>query len=112
MRCAAAPVTSGSLPRSKRLDASEDSLWRRAVRAMETGSKWAASMTISVVVEPVSSISVCCPPITPASPIGPDSSVITRSAASRVRTTPSRVASFSPGSARRTPIGPLTRLRS
>ncbi len=112
VRCAAAAVACGSLPRSKRLDASEASLCRRAVRAMETGAKCAASMTISVVVAPVSSISVVAPPITPASPIGPVLSVITRSSASSVRSVPSRVVSFSPASARRTPIGPSSRLRS
>ena len=36
VRWAAADAACGSTPRSKRLDASEDSLWRRAVRAMET----------------------------------------------------------------------------
>ena len=49
VRCAAAAAACGSTPRSKRLDASEDSLWRRAVRAMEIASKCAASMTTSVV---------------------------------------------------------------
>ena len=57
-------------------------------------------------------ISVDAPPITPASAIGPRSSVITRSSGSRARTAPSRVVSFSPGSARRTPIGPASLARS
>ena len=43
--------------------------------------------------------------MTPASPIGPVSSVISRSSGSSVRVTSSRVVSFSPGSARRTTIG-------
>ncbi|KIX78158.1 hypothetical protein SF12_10260 [Streptomyces sp. MBRL 601] len=42
VRWAAAEAASGSTPRSKRLDASEGSLWRRAARAMAIGSKCAA----------------------------------------------------------------------
>ncbi len=120
VRCAAADAACGSTPRSKRLDASEVSRCRRAVRAMETASKCAASTTTSVVplTTPVSgsatasAISVLAPPITPARPIGPRLSVMTRSPASRTRFVPSRVVSFSPGSARRTPIVPSTRVRS
>ena len=50
--------------------------------------------------------SVVCPPITPAIPIGPVSSVISRSSADSVRFTSSRVVSVSPSPARRTTIGP------
>ncbi len=115
VRCAAAAAACGSTPRSKRLDASEDSLWRRAVRAIEIASKCAASMTTSVVSAcspSASAISVLAPPMTPARPIGPRSSVMTRSSASSTRTVPSRVVSFSPCVARRTPMAPWTRLRS
>ncbi len=120
VRCAAADAASGSTPRSKRLAASEDSLWRRAVRAMESASKCAASITTSVVprCSPVPgsvtppAISVLAPPMTPARPMGPRLSVMTRSAASSTRLVPSRVVSFSPGAARRTPIGPSTLVRS
>ena len=53
-RCAAACATSGSTPRSKRLDASLGSLWRRAVRAIDTESNAAASITTFVVSSPSS----------------------------------------------------------
>ncbi len=118
VRWAAAEAACGSTPRSKRREASEDSLWRRAVRAIETASKCAASMTTSVValapfsVSSWSAISVFAPPITPARPIGPRSSVMTRSSACSLRSVPSRVTSFSPSSARRTPMVPRTRFRS
>jgi hypothetical protein len=59
-----------------------------------------------------SPISVDAPPITAASPIGPDSSVITRSSLVSFRSTPSRVVSFSPSRASRTVIGPVTASRS
>ena len=59
----------GSTPRSKRLDASEGSLWRLPVRNdRRPASKCAASITTAVV---VADISVVSPPITPARPIGP-----------------------------------------
>ncbi len=120
VRWAAAAAASGSTPRSKRLDASEESFMRRAVREIDTESKCAASMTTSVVpvTAPVSgsvtesAISVLAPPMTPARPIGPLLSVITRSSASSVRLTPSRVVNFSPCSARRTPMVPSIRERS
>ncbi len=120
VRCAAAEAACGSTPRSKRLEASEASLWRRALREIVRASKCAASMTTSVVPEtaPVSgsvtesAISVLAPPMTPARPIGPLLSVITRSSESSVRLTPSRVVNFSPCSARRTPMAPSRRERS
>ncbi len=118
VRCAAAAAAAGSTPRSKRRDASDSSLCRRAVRAMETASKWAASITTSVVpltpssLTSWSAISVLAPPITPARPIGPRSSVMTRSSACSLRSTPSRVTSFSPSWARRTPMVPWTSVRS
>ncbi len=119
-RCAAARAASGSTPRSKRFDASEGSLWRFAARAIATGSKCAASTMISVVpvTTPVSGsvtgsrISVVAPPITPARPIGPLLSQISRSSADSFRLTPSSVVSVSPSAARRTWIGPSTRSRS
>lgn len=93
---------------------------RFAERAMVTGSKCAASMMISVepVVTPVSgsvtgsTISVEAPPITPASPIGPELSQISRSSADSFLVVPSSVVRVSPSAARRTWIGPSTRLRS
>ena len=54
-------------------------------------------------------ISVLAPPITPASPMGPESSVMSRSSGSRVRSTSSRVVSFSPAVALRTTMGPDSR---
>ena len=73
------------MPRSKRLDASEGSLWRRAVRKIVTGSQCAASMKMLVVSRDSSVVS---PPITPASPIGPESSVMSRSSAESVAVDP------------------------
>ena len=87
----------GSTPRSKRRDASDGSLCRRAVRAIEIVSKIAASMSTFFVSGP---ISVVPPPMTPARPIGPDSSVISRSSGCSVRTLPSRVSSCSPSASR------------
>ncbi len=99
----------GSTPRSNRREASLGSLWRRAVRAIETGSKVAASTsTERVCVD----ISVAAPPMTPARPIGPDSSAITRSSGSSVRVCPSSVSSRSPARARRTVMPPWSRSRS
>ena len=108
-RSAARSVTVGSVPRSKRLAASDGSLCRLEVRKIRTGSQWAASMKMFVV---VSDSSVVSPPITPASPIGPESSVIRTSSAVRVRSAPSRVRSRSPSSASRTRIGPASVSRS
>ena len=56
--------------------------------------------------------SVVAPPMTPAMAMAPDSSAMTTSSASRVRSTPSRVSSFSPASALRTATVPLTRSAS
>ena len=108
-RASAGPATSGSTPRSNRLDASLGSLCRRMPREIVAGCQCAASSTTSVVSGP---ISVAAPPMIPASAIGPDSSVTSRSSGSSVRRTPSRVSSFSPGRARRTVIGPVSRPRS
>ncbi len=108
-RWAAAYAAAGSTPRSYRREASDDSLCRRDVRARVMASKWAASMTTSVV---ASEISVDAPPITPARPIGPESSVISRSSASQLRITSSSVVSFSPAAALRTTIGPVNRAAS
>jgi hypothetical protein len=105
-RSAAASGSVGSTPRSNRFDASDGSLCRRPVRKIETGSKCAASMTTCVV---VAESSVVCPPMTPARPIGPESSVISRSSGDSVRSTSSRVVRVSPSAARRTRIGPCSR---
>ena len=102
-RSAAASQMVGSTPRSLRLPASEVSLWRRPVRNIDTASQCAASMSTRVV---VSDISVVSPPMTPPSPMMPESSVTTRSSGDRARSLPSRVVSRSPCWARRTRIGP------
>ena len=75
-RASATTVISGSTPRSKRLAASLGSRCRRAVRATPVGSQCAASSRTAVVPSP---ISVDAPPMTAARPIGPVSSVISRS---------------------------------
>ena len=59
--------------------------------------------------DPVEVISVDAPPITPASPMGPDPSVMSRSSGSSVRVTSSRVTSRSPTTARRTTTPPVSR---
>ena len=105
-RWAAYRGSSGSTSRSKRRDASDESLCRRDERAITIGSKCAASITTSVV---DSEISVDAPPITPATPIGPESSVISRSSTSSSRVWSSSVISFSPADARRTTMSPLSR---
>jgi hypothetical protein len=76
------------------------------VRKIEVASKCAASITTWVVLP---DSSVLCPPITPASPMGPLPSVISRSSVERLRVTSSRVVSCSPSVARRTTIGPVSR---
>jgi hypothetical protein len=91
--------------RSNRLDASLGSLCRRTVRATEAGSQIAASSRMSVL---SGRISVAEPPITPARPIGPDSSHTTTSSGSSSRSTSSKVDSFSPALARRTLIPPCS----
>ena len=102
-RASATTVISGSTPRSKRLAASLGSRCRRAVRATPVGSQCAASSSTFVVPSP---ISVDAPPMTAARPIGPVSSVISRSSACSFRVVPSSVVSFSPSRASRTMIGP------
>ncbi len=104
-RWAAASQIVGSTPRSLRLPASEVSLWRRPVRNIARASQWAASISTRVV---VADISVVWPPITPPSPMMPESSVTTRSSVERARSLPSRVVSRSPSAARRTRIGPAS----
>ncbi len=81
-RSAAASQIVGSTPRSLRLPASEVSLWRRPVRNIDTASQWAASTSTRVVVP---DISVVSPPMTPPSPMIPESSVTTRSSGDRAR---------------------------
>ena len=115
-RSAATGGSSGSTVRSNRRDASLGSLCRRAPRAMTAGSKCAASISTSVRAaaarSPTAAISVDAPPITPASPIGPDWSVISRSSGSSRRVTSSSVVSRSPACARRTTMPPRTRAAS
>ena len=50
--------------------------------------------------------SVCSPPMTPASAIGPEGSQISRSSEVSLRSTPSKVVIISPGLARLTMICP------
>ena len=69
--------------RSKRRDASEDSLWRREFLATQIGSKRTASSAISVV---VSLISDDAPPMVPARARGWASSQTMRSSGSSWRT--------------------------
>ncbi len=92
-------------------EASLGSLWARAVRAMLTASKWAASMSTFRVVAPTS---VSAPPITPAIAIArsPSWSVISRSPSPRLRSASSSVVSRSPARARRTTMGPWRVSRS
>jgi len=108
-RSAAASATRGSTPRAKRFDASLGSLCRRWVRAIEIGSNHAAS-TKTFVVE--SEISVEAPPMTPARPIGPDSSVMRRSSGWSFRSCSSSVRRVSPSFARRTVMPPESASRS
>ena len=68
VRSAPRRASRGSWPFSNRLDASERSASRWAVRRMLTGSKIADSIAMSVV---PSETSVVAPPITPATPIAP-----------------------------------------
>ena len=99
MRSAACGAVFQSAPRSKRWDASVNSLKRRAAFRMTLGRNQAASsstLRVSAV------ISVACPPITPASATGLSASQIARCPPVRSRSSPSRVTSFSPLRARRT----------
>ena len=91
--------------RSKRLDASDGNPCRRKVWETLAGAKVAASSTMAVV---SAETSVVSPPMTPAIPIGPESSVISRSSAVSVRRTPSRVVISSPSVASLTRIGPCS----
>ena len=81
-RAAAIGASMRSTPRSKRRDASEESLCRRLERAITFALKCAASITIRVV---LSEISLCAPPITPATESAPLSSAITKSCGSSSR---------------------------
>ncbi len=101
--------SSRSTPRSNRAEASENSRWRRLIRAVPAAEKCAASITRS---RDSSVISVASPPMVPAIEIGPEASVIRMSSGLSSRTTWSRVSSRSPGWARRTTIGPVSRSRS
>lgn len=93
-------ATSGSLPRSKRAEASLRRPSRRDDVVMVIGSHQAISRRIDVV---LSETSVEAPPIIPAMPIAVSvPSAITPSEAVSVRTSPSRVSSASPSIARRT----------
>ena len=101
-RAAATGPSSGSTPRSNRRDASLDSLCRRAIRAIGTGVE---VRRLDHEVGRVRRRSRCSrPPITPARPIGPRSSVISRSSGSSVarsRGRASRAARPAPRGARR-----------
>ena len=90
-------MTSGSVPFSKRAEASERSLWRRDDFTMPIGWNQAISSSTSVV---ASSISVVAPPMIPARPTGTSSpSQMSRSSGVRRRSTSSRVVSVSPSRA-------------
>ena len=102
---AANSATFGSTPLSNLLEASLGSLWRRADRAIETPSKFAASIRTEAV---LSLTSVLSPPITPARPIAAELSAITRSSACKVLTWPSSVFRVSPFFALLTVIEPLS----
>ena len=99
----AAAHSCGSVNRSNRLAASENSLWRRAVRLIEAGFQCAASRRTSVL---SGVISVLAPPMVPASEMTPLSSAMTMSSGSSVRSTSSNVVSVSSGFARRTTRSP------
>jgi hypothetical protein len=108
-RCAAEYAAPGSTQRSNRRDASLGSLCRRAVRLIRTGANDAASMRMFVV---VALSSVVWPPMTPARPMTPESSVMTRSSGLSTRFTSSRVVSVSPAAASRTTMPPARRSAS
>ena len=76
-------ASEGSTLRSKRREASDESLWRREFLATQVGSNRTASSAISVV---VSDISENAPPIVPASASGCSSSQTIRSSGSNWRT--------------------------
>ena len=93
-------ATSGSAPRSNRIEASLRNPRRRDEVEMVCGSHQAISRT-TLVVSPL--ISVDAPPMIPAMPIAASSpSAITPSEADKVRTTPSSVSTVSSSTARRT----------
>ncbi len=114
MSCAplAAPASraSGSVPRSKRCDASVCRSSRRAVRRMPVRVNDADSSSTSTVSLATSDVA---PPITPAIATGRSTSQINRSPSVMTRSTPSRVCRGSPSAARRTTMpGPSSRCRS
>ena len=102
---AAYSATLWSTPRSNRFDASLGSLCLRADLAIDTPSKFAASIRTEVV---LCDTSVLAPPITPAKPIEPEISAITRSSELSLRSCPSNVFRLSPDLALLTVIDPLS----
>ena len=99
-RATARSRASGSVPRSKREDASVRSCRRLEVLAMATGVHHAASSSTSVV---VAAISEEAPPMIPAMPTGRSSaSQMRQSPAVKRRSTSSRVTRDSPARAART----------
>ena len=109
-RVAASSTASGSVPRSKRYDASEWRPSRRAVSSTPPRVNDADSSSTSVVVSPTS---VDRPPITPAIATGRSTSQMNRSSGVSDRSSSSRVVSRSPSPASRTTIpGPASRSRS
>ena len=94
-------VASGSVPRSKRCEASVCMPRERDVLRTARGSKCAPSRRTRVV---FSEIAVASPPMTPARATGFSASAITRCWGVSARATPSSVTSVSPARARRTMI--------
>ena len=101
---AAAGASSSSTPRSNRRDASRRQLVAARGAARSTTGVEVRRLEHDVGRAARRSRSLA-PPMTPASAIGPLSSVMTRSSVSSARSTSSRVRSRSPGAARRTTIG-------
>ena len=98
-----------SPPRSNLIEASVFRLSALLVRLTEAGWKYALSNTIRVVPARISELP---PPITPPSAVARSASAMTSMSGSRRRSTPSRVVSVSPGSARRmTSRPPSSRVR-
>ena len=108
-RSIALPCPAGSTPRSKRIDASVCMPYARARPAMKSCGQNAASKKTSVV---LSVTAVLSPPMMPAIPIGPLSSVITSVSAFSSTSLSSSNVTFSPDFANRGFIAPWSRPKS
>ena len=87
-RAEASSASNGSTPRSNRREASEPKIWFLELRAIDIGSKWAASSVIATV---NSLTSLSSPPIVPARARTFLSSVIRRLSLASFRLTLSSV---------------------